>query len=326
MIQAAPGQVAQGIVVDGLTDHDLARLNHYEGGFDYALRPCTVETEMGRVNAEYYVPDPTTLAPGAPWSLEDWAARCGDLTLEAAQEVMEAFDRLPPSWIGTRFPQIRSRAQARLNARTSAPATLRHKAAPDHIQVARIEPLYDRFFLARNFHLRHAQFDGGLSAEIQREVFVMADAVTVLPYDPRRDRVMLIEQIRLGPVARGDAQPWLLECIAGRIDGGETPEAAARREALEEGGIELRDLISLGGYYPSPGAVSEYLHGFIAVADLPEMDPALGGLDTEDEDIRIHVVPFATAMDLCASGEIQNGPLLLSLLQLSQRREALRAG
>ncbi|MCB2157335.1 MAG: NUDIX domain-containing protein, partial [Rhodobacteraceae bacterium] len=46
-----------------------------------------------------------------------------------------------------------------------------------------------------------------------------------------RDRVLLIEQFRMGPYARGDAEPWLIEAIAGRVDPGETPEDAARREA-----------------------------------------------------------------------------------------------
>ena len=71
-----------------------------------------------------------------------------------------------------------------------------------------------------------------LALPVTRAAFVSGDAVTVLPYDPLRDRVLVVEQFRAGPQARGDAQAWQMEAIAGRIDPGETPEAsgaAARR-------------------------------------------------------------------------------------------------
>jgi nudix-type nucleoside diphosphatase (YffH/AdpP family) len=148
----------------------------------------------------------------------------------------------------------------------------------------------------------------------------------VLPYDPVRDRVLLIEQFRAGPYARGDAQPWMLEPIAGRIDGGETPEQSARREAVEESGLTLKDLHLVAQYYPTPGAKSEYLFGYIATADLPDGSAGIGGLEAEGEDIRSHVIPFARAMELVASGEINVGPLILLLLYLERMRDGLRRG
>ena len=151
-----------------------------------------------------------------------------------------------------------------------------------------------------------------------------ADAVTVLPYDRRRDRVMLIEQFRIGAHARGDAQPWVLEPIAGRVDPGETPEDCARREAQEEAGLELGRLIPLGGYYPSPGAKSEFLHGFIGLADLPDGAAGLGGAPGEGEDIRAHLIGFDESMALVRSGEVNVGTTLISLLQLASLRDELR--
>ena len=83
------------------------------------------------------------------------------------------------------------------------------------------------FFLLKTMQLRHQRFDGAMSAELEREVFVAGDATTVLPYDPVRDCVLLIEQFRMGPYGRGDKHPWMLEPIAGRIDGGEGAEAVS---------------------------------------------------------------------------------------------------
>ncbi len=88
------------------------------------------------------------------------------------------------------------------------------------------------FFAVEEYDLSYRRFDGSFSKPVNRAAFVSGDAVTVLPYDPLRDRVLLIEQFRIGPMARGDAQPWLLEAIAGRVDPGEI----ARRGCAARGG------------------------------------------------------------------------------------------
>ncbi|MEM6579286.1 MAG: glutamine-hydrolyzing GMP synthase [Pseudomonadota bacterium] len=89
------------------------------------------------------------------------------------------------------------------------------------MQVASCEATHEGYFLTRHYALRHTLFDGGQSAEVQREVFVATDAAIVLLYDPKRDRVLLVEQFRMGPFGRGDPSPWVLEPVAGRVDAGE---------------------------------------------------------------------------------------------------------
>lgn len=211
-------------------------------------------------------------------------------------------------------------------ARAALPtlARLRRTPAPGDVQPETRRQPYAAFFAVEEQTLRFRRFDGGLSAPVLRAGFVSGDAVTVLPYDPARDRVLLVEQVRFGPHLRGDANPWQLEAIAGRIDEGETPEAAARREALEEANLILTDLRPIAGYYPSPGAMTEFLYSYLALVDLPDSAAGQFGLAAEDEDIRAHLVGFADLMDLCTSGEIANAPLLLSALWLSGQRAKLR--
>ncbi len=115
-----------------------------------------------------------------------------------------------------------------------APATLRRQASADDVVVAELRHPYTWFFGVEEADLRFRRFDGSLSPQVTRAAFISGDAVTVLPYDPVRDCVMLVEQFRFGPYARGDTNPWSLEPIAGRIDAGESPQTAARREAQEE--------------------------------------------------------------------------------------------
>jgi nudix-type nucleoside diphosphatase (YffH/AdpP family) len=148
--------------------------------------------------------------------------------------------------------------------------------------------------------------------------------VTVLPYDPVRDRVLVIEQFRSAPFARGDRFPWQLEAIAGRIDPDETPEAAARREALEETGLHLDDLRKVAEYYPSPGAVAEYLYSYVAICDLPDDVAGVFGVADEAEDILGHLISFDQLMGLVATGEASNGPMLLTALWLQRERAGLR--
>jgi len=183
---------------------------------------------------------------------------------------------------------------------------------------------YKSYFATQELDISHRQFDGGQSATMKRAGFLMADAVTVLPYDPVRDRVLVIEQMRVGPLLRQDPRPWLLEPIAGRIDGGDAPEDTAKREALEEAGITLSALHLIGEMYPSPGAITEFLYSYIGIADLPDDITGIGGLDSEHEDIASMLLSFDELMDLCDAGQLDTSPLFLSALWLDRHRKRLR--
>lgn len=213
--------------------------------------------------------------------------------------------------------------ETRDRAGRAAPASLRRRPDAGDVAIASRSQPYEGFFAVEEQELRHRRFDGGLSAPLHRTAFVSGDVVTVLPYDPARDRVLLVEQFRFAPHVRGDANPWKLEAIAGRIDVGEAPEQAARREAREEAGLVLDQLVPIATYYPSPGAFVEYIYSYLAVVDLPDSAAGQFGLAEEAEDIRAHLVPFDRLLDLCLSGEIDNAPLMLSALWLSGQRGAL---
>ena len=203
-------------------------------------------------------------------------------------------------------------------AAQSGPTVLRRNAQADDVKVVSQAIPYKDFFAVSETYLTHQRFDGSQSAVIKRAAFISGDAVTVLPYDPIRKRVLLIEQFRMGPFARGDRQPWSLEVIAGRIDAGESPAEAARREAVEEAGITLGDLHLIAAYYPSPGAMAEYLYSYVAFCDLPDTIAGLHGLSSESEDIRSHVIALDQLMDLVKTGEVNTAPLILTAFWLAQ--------
>jgi ADP-ribose pyrophosphatase len=316
---------AEGVLVRGVTDAEAARLAFFEDGFGYVLTPVTVELDGAPHPALAWLGDPGLLPPGPPWRLEDWLAREGALGVEAAADYMALFGHVPPARARALWPQLVDRAAARLRARGSTtPARLRRGGPAEAITVTARRQPYVGFFALQDWSLRFPTFAGGLSGEVHRTAFLSGDAVTVLPYDPVRDRVMLVEQFRFGALVRGDRLPWSLEPIAGRLDGGEDPEVTARREAQEEAGLTLGRLIPVGRYYTSPGASTEYLWSYIGLADLPDGAAGTGGLADEHEDIRALLLDFDALMDLLDTGEAENGPLLISALALARHRAGLR--
>ncbi|WP_095590864.1 NUDIX domain-containing protein [Actibacterium ureilyticum] len=326
LVAAVPGATLPGALIAGLDDDALAALDFHQACYGLAPHQMSVRAGGGLRTARTYLPELRAGIAGDPWDTGAWARDWAALSILAADEVMAAFGTHPPQVIAGRLPTIRARAAARVNARDHVPVTLRHAAGPGDVEILNYDQPYTDFFAIGDFRLRHRRFDGTMSEPMDRAAFLAADSATVLPYDPLRDRVLLIEQFRVGPMARGDAQCWLLEAIAGRLDPGESPETTVRREALEEAGLELGALHKVQGYYPSPGAQAEYITSFIGIADLPSRDTRLGGLADEHEDIRSHVVDFDRLMALLDSGELDNAPLILSVMWLAMNRDRLRAG
>ncbi|MBK1634433.1 NUDIX domain-containing protein [Rhodovulum adriaticum] len=324
MLSPGPGGTLQGICLRDLPPEAAARLAYYAES--QGLRARTLEISCGADRLQALAFDaPTGTAPGGPWDHAAWTERCASLAVAAVDEVMLGLGMRPAAVNARRRRLILARAAARLRAAEPAPTTLRRPTTPDDFDERRRHQPYANFFAVEEYDFRHRRFDGSWSEEMNRAAFLSGDAATVLPYDAARDAVLLIEQFRVGPYARGDSECWSVEAIAGLVDPGETPEQTARREAVEEAGVTLGRLHRVYGYYSSPGAKAEFLYSYVGEADLHAGAGGLGGLAAEGEDIRAHVVPFDRAMALLDSGEIANAPLILTLLWLARNRDRLRA-
>lgn len=183
--------------------------------------------------------------------------------------------------------------------------------------------LHQGFFRLEALQLRHRLFEGGWSGAMTREVHRRHDAVGVLLYDVERDAVVLVEQFRAGAL-EDPASPWKLEVVAGLVEEGESPAEVARREAVEEAGARVGELIELYAYYPSPGACDERVTLFCGLVDSEGLG-GVHGLDEEHEDIRVHVLPFARAWELLQAGRLDNAMCLIALQWLAVERASLRA-
>ena len=182
--------------------------------------------------------------------------------------------------------------------------------------------LFEKYFKLDEYSITHELFDGGFSPVYTREIFERGVVVAVLPYDPRQDKVVLIEQFRAGAIADSES-PWLIECVAGVIESGESEEGVAMRESVEEAGCTIKKLEPISRYYPSPGGTTEYCTLFCGIVD-SEGVSGIHGLPHENEDIRVMVVESAEAYAWVREGKIKSSATIIALQWLELNEARLR--
>ncbi len=181
---------------------------------------------------------------------------------------------------------------------------------------------YQGFFKLSVIKLQHDLFAGGQSPVLTRELINRGDAVAVLPYDPIRDEVVLVEQFRIG-ASEDETGPWLIEVIAGYQEAGESAEEVVHREAFEEAGCRLSDLKSMFQCYSSPGGSNEQVRIFFARTDSTDIN-GIHGLDEEGEDIRVHIVSSQQAFDWLDCGRINAAVPIIALQWFRLNRQRIR--
>lgn len=196
------------------------------------------------------------------------------------------------------------------------------KTDTEEVEILGRETLHVGFLRLDRLRLRHRRFDGGWTQPLSRELVIRGPAVGVLPYDPVRDEVVLIEEFRVGSWATGrDGRD--VEIVAGIMEEGESPEAMAAREMQEEAGLSFSALEKIAAFLPNPGHSTELVILYCARVDAANAG-GLFGMEHEGEDIRAFVVSADAAIDLLNSGRIGNATALVALQWFALHREALR--
>jgi ADP-ribose pyrophosphatase len=138
--------------------------------------------------------------------------------------------------------------------------------------------------------------------------------------------VLAVEQTRSGPQVlleyqyRHAAQQYLWELPAGRIDEGEKPLPAAKRELLEETGYSAKRWKRVLYFYPSPGFLAEPMYLYLAEG-LKE------GIAQPEADEVIHkeLVPLAKTVEMVMKGKIRDAKTIAGVLWLAQQRKVPKA-
>lgn len=190
------------------------------------------------------------------------------------------------------------------------------------VEIISKESVFEGFFKMVKYRFKHKLFAGGWSDVVEREMFERGHAAAMLPYDPKTDQVVIIEQIRIGALEH--EHPWQLEIVAGMIDRDESAEEVICREAEEEAGITVGRVASVTSYYPSSGGCSEKLDVFVGEVDASKAH-GIHGLDYEDEDIRVHVLSREQAYQWVKDGIFENGASIIALQWLQLNHQELRS-
>lgn len=139
-----------------------------------------------------------------------------------------------------------------------------------------------------------------------RDVIRHNGSIVILAADESKDardpEIVLIRQYRHA------AGQFLLELPAGRIEAGEAPLAAAKREMIEETGFRARRWTLLTKYFASPGFLGEWMQVYLA-RDIREGQAK----PEDDEHIEIVRMPLSQAMELVAANKIHDGKTLIGL-------------
>ncbi|MFA0287255.1 MULTISPECIES: NUDIX domain-containing protein, partial [Vibrio] len=112
--------------------------------------------------------------------------------------------------------------------------------------------------------------------------------------------------------------------VAGIIDTDESPQDVARREAMEEAGVDVGSVLPITSYYPSSGGCSEKLDVFVGCVDATTAK-GVHGLDYEGEDIRVQVMSREAAYQLVKDGVFENGATIIALQWLQLNYQELQS-
>lgn len=184
------------------------------------------------------------------------------------------------------------------------------------------EQRYKGFFSIDALSLQHSLFAGGMSQVISREIIGKGGAAAILLYDPILRQLVLVEQFRVGAM-EDKAGAWLTELVAGYIEPGEEAEQVVRREAIEEAGCEIGEIVFIGKYYVSPGSTSERMTLFCGKVDSSNVG-GIYGLEEEGEDIRVKIVDVDQAIKMLQSGEINSATPWIAILWLQSNERMLQ--
>ena len=149
---------------------------------------------------------------------------------------------------------------------------------------------------------------GGIRA--RRDVVHHTGSVVVLAVEESG----VIPRVLLERQYRHAAQDFLWELPAGRIDPGEKPLPAARRELAEETGYSAAHWRRILNFYASPGFVAETMSVFLATG------LRAGKAQPEaDEIIHLRLVPLPTAVRMVLRGTIRDAKTISSILWLNHQ-------
>ena len=186
-----------------------------------------------------------------------------------------------------------------------APADIMNTLPADAVRGGPSNTDHENHFFARSLQVQPLPRDRGrghrpkTGFDIKRSIVRHAGSAVMMAVDDKK-RILLVRQFRL------PAERYLWELPAGKLDEGEKPLQAARRELIEETGYRARKWKKLASFWPSPGYVEERMTIFLAT-DLT------AGEATPMDDERIEARWFTRKEleEMIRNGKIEDGKTMI---------------
>ena len=185
---------------------------------------------------------------------------------------------------------------------------------PRKVVIEQSKRIFDDFFKIDEAVLSYERFDGTMGAKTRRLRFERGDSVAAVVFNRDTQKIILANQFRYPTHEKGPG--WMKEVVAGILETDESPEATIRREILEEIGYEVRKLIHISSFYVSPGGSSERIILFYAEVDNEGKVSEGGGLESEQEDIRIEELSLPEVETALSSKQILDAKTVIGLMWL----------
>lgn len=189
------------------------------------------------------------------------------------------------------------------------------------IEVIAEERVYDGF---RDVDIvRYREADRGPERQVKREIMRARDAVAVIAWDPRLERLALIRQFRVAAhLANG--RGMTVEVVAGLIENGDE-EATVRNELREEAGLEASRVERLATTLTSPGMTDERVSYWFAEVDASNL-VAQAGLDEETEETFPFTCTLDEALAAVDANRVSNGIAMFAVLFFARHFRRLTGG
>lgn len=151
-------------------------------------------------------------------------------------------------------------------------------------------------------HLDEVELLNGRTAK--REVVEHPGGVSVAVLTPR-DELIFVRQFRY-PYRQA-----LLELPAGKLELGEDPFEAVKREQLEETGTRAQHYVSLGQVYPTPGYCGEIIRLWAC-----RLTAETGALHLDDDEFLTNErIPLSRAVEMVLANEIPDAKTQIGVLK-----------
>lgn len=152
--------------------------------------------------------------------------------------------------------------------------------------------------------VEYTRIDGRVENQI-REMHDTGNGAAILLYDVPLRKIVLIKQFRLAAMINENSDGILYEVCAGLVEDND-PKATIIKEVKEETGFLISDPKYLFSAFATPGAKTEKIHFFTCPVDTQAFENKSGGLEEEQEDIEVVVLPFDEAWTMVNDGTIRD--------------------